>query len=732
MGNIFQPPSRPTGPTTSTTRPTTNGTTTTNGGTTAPTSNLPVPDRVVTRQEIRKMSSGDQQRFVAAVKRMMVNRNGVPETSEFFRLAGYHGWPGRAAMRTMGLPFNPNRDAYCAHRAEHFPAWHRAYLTEFERALQAADRDLGGDGNVALPYWDWTDVDGGEVFPRVIRENFGEPPEGLLAPRRASSGVPAVRQFYEQGYAAINGRSDAEIAGRLRSARVFSEVNRALEQEEHYRFANQSEGGNNSIEAPHGDVHVAVGFPMSSLMVAAFHPIFWLHHCNVDRFLSKYLELEPDSQDEFRQHQLLELETNPRHTVDFYTTPLEPFAHPNGQRWMAADTFDTEALGYRYDSLPPTPAQQMRQVPTRVKFTVDVLKIGQHSYTLYVFVVKKEDADAWQAPELKAKWLEDPAFAGITTVFGGRGSECAGCRRNPVFSVFCDITSALQHLGLTRHEVAVKVLCADELDNVVSLDAAKIPPPEVVGAFFEEGESLLQKGIGLAIKVVGEVLQVQRFLSRYGWLKGVVDVVVDGVFGDKTEAAVKKFQKFVGLVEDGVVGPATKQKIVQRRMDDVEDQVDDDDRANYKRGSTVKYWVGTQPGYLDRLAVMAEIRRGFRAWEDETGVCFREAPTKAAAKVTVTWGNRSPDNLFEFDGPGGALAHSTKNYIQFDSSERWLCQGQPAKPGRFYLYPVALHEMGHVLGLTHSTDPNDVMSPYYVPDRVELQPGDKQRAAALT
>lgn len=31
--------------------------------------------------------------------------------------------------------------------------WHLAYLLEMEAALQAADRKLGGDGAIALPYW---------------------------------------------------------------------------------------------------------------------------------------------------------------------------------------------------------------------------------------------------------------------------------------------------------------------------------------------------------------------------------------------------------------------------------------------------------------------------------------------------------------------------------------------------------------------------------------------------
>jgi peptidoglycan hydrolase-like protein with peptidoglycan-binding domain len=49
------------------------------------------------------------------------------------------------------------------------------------------------------------------------------------------------------------------------------------------------------------------------------------------------------------------------------------------------------------------------------------------------------------------------------------------------------------------------------------------------------------------------VRRLQRALRRQPDL----DIVVDGVFGPKTEAAVKDFQQGAGLSVDGVVGPQT-------------------------------------------------------------------------------------------------------------------------------------------------------------------------------
>ena len=54
-----------------------------------------------------------------------------------------------------------------------------------------------------------------------------------------------------------------------------------------------------------------------------------------------------------------------------------------------------------------------------------------------------------------------------------------------------------------------------------------------------------------------EVRNIQSRLSAWGYNPGSVD----GVYGAKTEAAVKRFQSKHGLAADGIAGPATLAKI---------------------------------------------------------------------------------------------------------------------------------------------------------------------------
>jgi len=55
-----------------------------------------------------------------------------------------------------------------------------------------------------------------------------------------------------------------------------------------------------------------------------------------------------------------------------------------------------------------------------------------------------------------------------------------------------------------------------------------------------------------------DVRRLQRVLAR---MKGLLPSDVDGVFGAKTDQAVKSFQQSVGLAADGVVGPITWGKL---------------------------------------------------------------------------------------------------------------------------------------------------------------------------
>ena len=75
--------------------------------------------------------------------------------------------------------------------------------------------------------------------------------------------------------------------------------------EQHWQHASIRERSSHkpSIEDPHNGIHGGLRGVMATYE-SSFHPIFWLHHNNIDRFYQKYVELHPDSMEEFKLKQV--------------------------------------------------------------------------------------------------------------------------------------------------------------------------------------------------------------------------------------------------------------------------------------------------------------------------------------------------------------------------------------------------------------------------------------------
>jgi peptidoglycan hydrolase-like protein with peptidoglycan-binding domain len=58
------------------------------------------------------------------------------------------------------------------------------------------------------------------------------------------------------------------------------------------------------------------------------------------------------------------------------------------------------------------------------------------------------------------------------------------------------------------------------------------------------------------------VKAAQNELDRHNY-----PLAIDGIFGDKTNSAVRQFQETVGLVVDGIVGPNTWRELITRNPD---------------------------------------------------------------------------------------------------------------------------------------------------------------------
>ncbi|XP_059624564.1 metalloendoproteinase 2-MMP-like [Cornus florida] len=126
--------------------------------------------------------------------------------------------------------------------------------------------------------------------------------------------------------------------------------------------------------------------------------------------------------------------------------------------------------------------------------------------------------------------------------------------------------------------------------------------------------------------------------------------------------------------------------------------------------------------------------RAFQKWQNVSPFTFVEAPQGATGDIVIGFHRGNHNDGAPFDGSGGTLAHAfapTKGWFHYDADENWSTN--PTSMNQIDLESVAVHEIGHVLGLGHSRDRNAIMFASYShnPIRRDLNTDDIQGIRAL-
>ncbi|KAG0571699.1 hypothetical protein KC19_VG035000 [Ceratodon purpureus] len=123
---------------------------------------------------------------------------------------------------------------------------------------------------------------------------------------------------------------------------------------------------------------------------------------------------------------------------------------------------------------------------------------------------------------------------------------------------------------------------------------------------------------------------------------------------------------------------------------------------------------------LPRDDIRSAFRHAFQLWAGTVPTFrFTEVQDYGAADVKISFVAGEHGDAQKFDGVLGIIAHAFSpedGRVHFDDAEFWSVDvGSDKAPQALDLTSVAIHEVGHVIGLAHSPVRNSVMFPSIAP-----------------
>ncbi|KAF7135239.1 hypothetical protein RHSIM_Rhsim08G0060400 [Rhododendron simsii] len=222
--------------------------------------------------------------------------------------------------------------------------------------------------------------------------------------------------------------------------------------------------------------------------------------------------------------------------------------------------------------------------------------------------------------------------------------------------------------------------------------------------------------------------QLKAYLEKFGYLNynhsQNQNHANDDDFDDLLEAAVKTYQLNYHLKATGTLDAKTVSQMMKPRCGNA----DIINGTNWMRGGkkrpdhghnalhTVSHysffqgnpkWPSNQLTYAflpgTNSNAQSAVARAFDKWAAQTHFTFSRSQNLGSVNLKIGFGRLEHGDGVPFDGRGGTVAHAaapTDGRFHYDADESW---SMGAEPNAIDYETVALHEIGHLLGLDHSS-----------------------------